>query len=196
MARGKIVIITGIPGVGKSTVLNGLVKLAEEAGRRVQIVNYGTVMVKVAGERGETLHRDLIRRKSISFQHKLQTEAAREIARMAEGIPTLIVDTHMMVRTEEGYLPGLPSHVLAELKPDLFILIEADPGEIFHRRTTDVSRMRDKLVLNEIIEELGFSRAFASACGTLTGAPVKIIQNPTGKQMEAARKILELLEGS
>jgi len=105
----------------------------------------------------------------------------------------LIVDTHMMIRTESGYWTGLPNHVITELKPDLLILIEADPEEIFHRRSTDQMRMRDKVLINDVIEEIEFSRAFAVACGALTGAPIKIVRNLTDRQVEAAEEILKLL---
>lgn len=193
MVRGKVVVITGIPGVGKSTVLNELTRIARKIGKEIQVVNFGTVMVKIAEQKRGVIHRDEIRHKPIQFQHQLQSQAAKEIAKMTGKGSTLIVDTHMMVRTESGYWAGLPSHVITELKPDLLILIEANPKEIFHRRTADQTRMRDRVLMDDVLEEIAFSRAFAAACGTLTGAPVKIVQNPTGRQVKAAEEILKLL---
>jgi adenylate kinase len=111
---------------------------------------------------------------------------------MAKEGEVLIVDTHMIVRTEEGYWAGLPSAVLAELRPNLFILIEAEPNEILERRFLDKSRRRDEELTAEIKEEMVLARMFASSCGVITCAPVKIIRNPTGKQMEAAKEILKL----
>lgn len=193
MARWRVAVIAGIPGVGKSTVLNELTKLAEETGKKLRVVNFGTVMLKIAEQKSGGIHRDEMRHKPIHFQHQLQTWAAKEIAKMASEDSILIVDTHMMIRTESGYWAGLPTHVINELKPELFILIEADPEEIFCRRSADQNRMRDKVLMTDIIEEIAFSRAFAAACGTLTGAPVKIVRNKDGKQVEAAKEILKLL---
>ena len=191
--QAKIVIVTGIPGVGKSTVLNELVKLAAQSGRKITVVNYGTVMLEIANKAGATLSRDEIRKSSLDFQRRLQAEAARRISQEATKTQTLIVDTHMIVRTPSGFWPGLPNHVLSELKPELLVLIEADAEEILARRSHDKTRVRDKILIDEVVEELSFSRCVASACATLTGAPVKVIRNPVGKQLEAAKELLQLL---
>jgi len=66
------VIVTGIPGTGKTTVCNELLKLAEQAGRKVSVINYGTVMVELSEKRGESLHRDDLRKMDLSFQLELQ----------------------------------------------------------------------------------------------------------------------------
>lgn len=193
MVKGKVAVIAGIPGVGKSTVLNELTKMAEKNGKKIKVVNFGTVMLKITEQKTGGLHRDELRHKPIHFQHQLQTLAAKEIAKLTSEGSILIVDTHMIIRTESGYWAGLPTHVINELKPERFILVEADPEEIFCRRTTDQTRMRDKVLMNDIMEEIAFSRAFAAACGTLTGAPVKLVRNQNGKQVEAAEEILKLL---
>jgi adenylate kinase len=43
------------------------------------------------------------------------------------------------------------------------------------------------------MEELLFSRLMAAACAVLTGASVKMVKNPAGKQVEAAKEVLKLL---
>ena len=196
MAKGKVVIVTGIPGSGKTTVCRELVKLAQEEGIKVEVLNYGDVMVEIMAKSGRELHRDELRRMSISAQKIVQAEAAAKLAKAVEKAEGhVIIDTHMVIRTGSGYLPGLPKHVLDALKPDLLVLIEAKPEEIAARRVKDADRMRDERTLKELEEELAFSRMVASACSVLTGAPVAIVENPTGRQEEAARKVLELLKG-
>ena len=188
----KLIVITGVPGTGKTTVCRELEKMME---KNVKIVNFGTVMVELAKRMGQDLHRDDIRKHSVDFQSKLQIEAAKEIARRAEKFDgTLVVDTHMVIRTQEGYWAGLPYKVLQILKPNMFILIEAEPEEILERRFKDADRKRDKVLKEEIVEELLFSRFFAASCASITGAPIKIIKNPHGKQIEAAKEILNVLE--
>jgi len=188
----KLIVITGVPGTGKTTVCRELEKIM---GKNVKIVNFGTVMVELAKRMGKDLHRDDIRKHSVDFQSKLQIEAAKEIASRAEKFNgTLIVDTHMVIRTQEGYWAGLPYKVLQILKPEMFILIEAKPEEILERRFRDADRKRDKVLKEEIIEELEFSRYFAASCASITGAPIKIVKNPHGKQIEAAKEILDILE--
>ncbi|RLI47271.1 hypothetical protein DRO69_01060 [Candidatus Bathyarchaeota archaeon] len=114
-------------------------------------------------------------------------------ARNAEGV--LIVDTHMSIKTVDGYLAGLPFPVLQLLKPTVFVLVEAEPREVLSRRFRDRTRKRDKALESEIMEEFLFSRFMAAACSVLTGASVKIVKNPSGKQVEAAKEILKLLRG-
>ncbi|HYB93227.1 MAG TPA: adenylate kinase [archaeon] len=193
MNKNKILVVTGIPGVGKSTVLSELEKFTKQTSNKFSVINYGTTMLKIAEANGEKLHRDFLRRKSIKVQHQLQLNAAKELANLAKKTGSLVIDTHMIVRTENGYLSGLPHDVLEELKPDTLILIEADPNEIISRRAKDATRIRDKILAEEVTQEIALSRAFASACSILSGAPVKIIQNPHGKAADAAKEILDLI---
>ena len=188
-------VVTGIPGTGKTTVCKELLKLAEQSGRRVTVINYGSIMVELTQERGRTLHRDELRKSKLSLQRGLQAEAAKTISqRVAEAEGDIIIDTHMSIKTVNGYWAGLPFHVLRLLNPDAFVLIEAEPPEVLFRRLKDVTRSRDEVLESEIVEELLFSRLIAAACSVLTGASVKIVKNPNGKKMEAAKEILKLLE--
>jgi len=192
---GRVVVVTGIPGTGKTTVCKELLKLAEQSGRRVTVINYGTIMVELTQERGRSLHRDELRKSKLPLQRDLQAEAAKAISRRAaEAEGDVIVDTHMSIKTVDGYWAGLPSHVLQLLNPDAFVLVEAEPPEVLFRRLKDVTRRRDEALESEIAEELFFSRLIAAACSVLTGASVKIVKNPNGKQVEAAKEVLKLLE--
>jgi len=194
MARGKVVIVTGIPGAGKSTVCRELLALASERGVKVSVLNYGDVMMEIMAEKGRELHRDDIRKMGMAIQKEVQAEAAAKLAEAAERAEGhVIIDTHMIVKTGFGYLPGLPKHVLEALRPDLLVLIEASPQEIAERRPKDADRRRDVRTIEELEEELAFSRMVASACSVFTGAPVAIIMNRTGRQREAAEQLLKLL---
>jgi adenylate kinase len=159
----------------------------------IKIMNYGTVMLELAEEKGLILHRDEIRKQGLALQRDLQREAAERLANIAKNVAVLIVDTHMFIKTREGYWSGLPNYVLNELKPDVLVLIEADPREIIERRTRDKTRIREKAFVDEVRAELALARAFASSCSVLTGAPVKIVMNRTGKQREAASEIAKVI---
>lgn len=191
---GRVIVVTGIPGTGKTTVCNEALKLSEQTGKRIQVVNYGSIMVELSHKRGKSLHRDELRRSGLTFQRDLQREAAKIISKKTDKVEgDLIVDTHMSIKTANGYLAGLPFHVLQLLNPDMFILVEAEPHEVLPRRLKDKSRKRDKVMEDEIMEEILFSRLMAAACAVLTGASVKIVKNPAGKQVLAAEEVLKLL---
>ena len=191
---GKIIIATGIPGTGKSTVCREVVKLAQKQQQPVRVVNYGSIMVNLLSNRGEALHRDELRKSTLTFQQELQTQAAQLIAEQAQAAPgILIVDTHMSIKTPKGFLAGLPSDVLQLLKPDLLVLIEAESHEVLSRRSKDKTRKRDEALESGVAEEFFFSRLMAAACAVLTGASIKIVKNPAGQQLLAAKTFLETL---
>jgi len=191
---GRVIVVTGIPGTGKTTVCNELAKLAKQIGRKVEVINYGTIMVELSRKREKTLHRDELRKSGLSFQRDLQAEAAKVISDKTAGATgDIIVDTHMSIKTVDGYWAGLPFHVLQLLNPEMFILVEAEAHEVLSRRLKDITRKRDKALEGEMAEEILFSRLMAAACAVLTGASVKIVKNPAGKQVEAAKEALKLL---
>jgi adenylate kinase len=190
----KTVIVTGIPGTGKTTVCNFVEKLARDLGVRTSVINYGTVMLEILRKQGITMERDSMRKDNVATQRRLQREVAETVVEKIKHLSGLkIIDTHMAIKTPEGYLPGLPSRNLELLKPELLVLVEAQPKEISSRRTKDANRKRDIAIEDTVKEELLFSRLMAGACAVYTSAPVKIVINSEGKQEEAAKDILRAL---
>jgi adenylate kinase len=190
---GKVIVLTGIPGVGKTTVVDELLRIAKEQGKKVSAVNFGTTMMEVAKKEGNVKNRDELRKSAVEFQKRIQIEAAKAIAGQVKEGGIVLVDTHMIIRTEEGYYPGIPQDVINVLRPSSYVLVETDPKEILARRSKDKTRSRDMILAQEIESELQLSRAAAMACAVATGTPVKIVQNPPGKQAQAAKELLPLL---
>ncbi len=187
-----MVVVTGIPGVGKTTVLNELQNLAKQNNFNLTIVNFGTIMKGVMRELGKELHRDDMRQQGIETQKKAQELAANKIVTQStEG--TTIVDTHMFVRTVSGLWAGLPQNVLQKLSPRLFVLVEANPEQIAGRRRTDTDRKREQALVEDIEFDLEWSRATAAATAITTGSPVKVIRNDTGRQKQAALELFETI---
>jgi len=171
----KIVVVTGVPGSGKSTVIDGALKQLKAQGIVYNILNYGDVMLELMREEGIN-DRDEMRKVSTDRYREIQREAARRIAKAAEQKP-IIVDTHCLIKKPEGYYPGLPRWVLEELEPESIIVVEATPEEIAGRRAKDTTRQRDKELMGEIEEHQLMNRATSAAYAAFSGATVKIIQN-------------------
>ena len=188
----KIVVVTGVPGAGKSTVINGALEKLKAQGVDYGFLNYGDIMLELMREREGITDRDEMRKVSTGPYREIQREAARRIARAAKGRPILL-DTHCLVKKPEGYYPGLPSWVLEELKPKSIVVIEASPEEIVRRRTKDVARRRDKELLDEIEEHQLMNRAAAVAYAALSGATVRIIQNRDKRLNEAVKEMVSAL---
>lgn len=187
------IIVAGVPGVGKTTVLQEL----EAAGQRekvpIRIVNFGDVMSHLFKNTGKDLHRDHIRRQRISQQTRIQQLAARKIAKM-RGKTSLVVDTHMFVRTTDGIWPGTPRRVLDALHPSLIVLIEAGPDEVAKRRLLDGTRERENETVEDAKADLEWSRYMASAIAVLAGIPIQVVSNHEGHQHQAAKDLLRLIE--
>lgn len=187
------IIVAGIPGVGKTTVLQELGRVAEEKQVPLKIINFGNVMNDLFKKRGQEIHRDHMRKQDIDLQSKIQQQAARIIAK-TPGNSALVVDTHMFVKTVDGIWPGTPRKVLEALDPSMIILIEADPEEIARRRASDQTRYRDGGGVEEAKSDLQWSRYMASANAVLAGVPIQIVNNLDGQQRQTAIDLLELIQ--
>lgn len=191
-----LIIVTGMPGTGSSTVINEALKLQNESGAvesEFKPKNYGDVMFETAIEKGQVKNRDEMRKLSVEKQREIQMHACDKIAVWRESMD-LIIDTHCTIKTPRGYFPGLPEYVLRKLNPDLLVLIEATPEEIFDRRQNDKTRKRDVEAKSGIEEHQFMNRAMSMAYSCLTGAAVKIIGNHDGELKTAADEFVKLLD--
>jgi len=184
------IVIVGIPGVGKTTVVEKAVKLIE--GSSVSV--FGTAMFEAGRRLGWVKNRDEMRKLPVEKQRRLQTIAAQKICR-SKGKVTF-VDTHLFVRTPEGFWPGLPYIVIQALKPTHLILLEASASELLARRQSDNTRSRDVVTLEEIEDDLTLARIFLSAASLVSGAPMVFIHNHEGKADEAAKRIQALVQSA
>jgi adenylate kinase len=171
---GKKVIITGVPGVGKTTVVNEALKKLKEEGIEYQSINFGTFMFEVAKAENIVQDRDQMRTLDRAVQKKLQQSAGQAIAKITGNV---LIDTHASVKTPKGYLAGLPEWVLREIMPDIIVLVETDDDQILMRRLTDETRARDKEGSRSIAEHQQFNRSIAAAYAMLTGCTIKMITN-------------------
>jgi adenylate kinase len=182
------VVVVGIPGVGKTTVVQGVVAGYPGA----KLVNFGTLMMEAAQSLKWVKNRDEMRKMSVDRQKRLQKLAAAKIAKMKGK--AIIVDTHLFIRTEEGFWPGLPFEVVRTMQPTHLVLVEATPEEIAKRRVSDATRSRDAITVESLREELNLARSFLAVSSTLTGAPMTIAQNEQGRAQEVAKILVRMLE--
>ncbi len=187
------IIVAGIPGVGKTTVLQELDNVAQEKKVPLKIINFGNVMNELFTKSGKTIHRDHMRKEDIDLQSRIQQQAARIISK-TPGKSALVVDTHMFVKTTDGIWPGTPRKVLEALDPSMIILIEADADEIAKRRSTDATRYRDGSNIDDAKSDLQWSRYMASANAVLAGVPIQIVHNRDGQQRQTAIDLLEVIQ--
>ena len=190
LAENKIVIVVGIPGVGKTTLIKKIVEMIKDHDKSVNVTSFGTIMLDVAKENG-LLDRDELRKLPVLEQKKLQKNAAEKLSKIVSDV--VIIDTHAFIKTPEGYNPGLPYHVLQIIEPTHFILVTAKTEEIYNRRMKDETRSRERVSITTIKKELDIQSAMMSACAILSGSPLKPVLNSEGKLEETANQIIKAI---
>lgn len=90
-ATTTIIILTGIPGSGKTTILQEALKVCSDC----TVVNYGDAMLEVA--KGQNIGRDAFRKLPFPEQQAIGLLAAQKIIEQAKGIT--LIDTHALIKT-------------------------------------------------------------------------------------------------
>lgn len=127
---GPNVVVSGVPGVGASKVCE---ETRRKLGDEYTLVNVGDIMLQEALEHGLATSREELSRLRLRDQRALQRRAGEHIARKSDEGP-LLVNTHFVVDTPLGFIPGMGSEVLADLDPSAFVIVDAPDDEIHARR--------------------------------------------------------------
>jgi adenylate kinase len=188
--KTKRIVVVGIPGVGKTTIVSSVKNTLEEIGVKTILAEFGKIMLEEANKLN-IKNRDEIRRLSIYEQKKLQNLAAEKISQINADV--VIIDTHLFINTKEGYYPGLPLDLLNNLKPTNLMLIIANPEEIYRRRQNDPSRDRDIISMESIKNDIDVSKMLISCCSIVSGAPFKILANHENSIMDCTQKMVSLI---
>ncbi|MBI5228354.1 adenylate kinase [Candidatus Micrarchaeota archaeon] len=180
-----MIIVMGLPGAGKSSVLNSL---KNASGFDYKIQNYGDLMLEIEKEKFGIKDRDEMRKLPIEKQKLAQKLVAKALAK-EKG--KFILDTHCSVATPNGYFPGLPFELLKQIKVDALVLITANVEEVALRRQADPSRKRD---VDDVALHDQMNKSYLAAYSAFTGAPAVIITNQQGKLTDAVAKLQSLLK--
>ena len=186
----KKIVIVGIPGVGKTSLVTKIAELIKQKNKTVSVHSYGTVMLEEAKKMG-IKNRDELRTLPIVKQKQLQKMAAEMLSNLSDDV--IFIDTHAFISTKAGFYPGLPNYVIQIMQPTNFIAISASPDEIHNRRMKDGTRERDPISIEDIKKELAVQDAMLSSCSVFSGSPMKVIFNHKGKIEEAAVNVIDAI---
>ena len=186
-----IIIVVGVPGVGKTSVINEAKKYLKY---EFKVVNTGDIIFELAKEKYNINNRDEIRKKlTFEQQKEIQKEAIKRIKEM-EKENDIILDTHLIIESYEGYIPGMLREYAEILRPDGIAVIISDPDKIFVRRLKDIQiRGRDIENLKRIEIQQNLTIYFTTIFMFEYSTIIEVINNEEGLLEESAKKFAEFL---
>lgn len=188
---GHLAVVTGIPGVGKTTVLDNFMQICHEKRIKATVLSIGTLMLDEAVSRGLVRDRDSLRGLTLTQQWDLREASVRKISSAKKEFDIVLLDTHFMIRSRGGYLVALPRKFLESISPDFFAVIEASVEEIVHRRRKDTTRSRDAVDPSEVRIEQDVTREAIFVLASVCNANVIRVVNRRNQAAQAARKLYE-----
>ena len=100
LVESKKVVMVGIPGVGKSTLVSTVVEKLKNKNHSVSVHSFGTIMLDEAKKNG-ILDRDQLRKQPIKNQQEYQKFAAEKLAQITNEV--VLIDTHAFISTPPDF---------------------------------------------------------------------------------------------
>lgn len=189
------IVVSGVPGVGASKVCE---ETRRKLGDEYTLVNVGDIMLQEALEHGLATSREELSRLRLRDQRALQRRAGEHIARESDSGP-LLINTHLVVETPLGYIPGMGQEVLADIDPSAFVIIDASDKTIRERRD------RSERTYEQFSPSISFHRQLqnvaALSFSLQSNAPVHHLVNEdspeeTSERLASIAGIVSNLEGT
>jgi adenylate kinase len=191
---GKLVLLTGAPGTGKSTLAGVIQRIIKP----VQSVDYGHLLLERLKKRmGSGISYSQLRRQSSDvISHldvqKLDTELISEFRRLRKRT-NLVIDSHAVTKERFGYrITPFSGNQLAKLKLDAVVSLHCDPEVLANRVQADPQGRRS-ISVEEARHHQVLQEAVASFYGIICGCPVFIIDNTTRSAHETAKEFTAIL---
>lgn len=187
-----VVVIFGIQGVGKSSITKGVVDIRKDFER----IHWGHYAIEAAKLDNLASDIDEVRKLPVREQKRLQLRVARNIANTLDEDrnKNYIIETHSALKTRQGYIPGLTPEILEMLKPELFIVIESDASDIYHRRVLDETRKRDHdKTLADIQLNLDTTKWFATNYTIFSNASFMVVKNVEDNLDYAVNEVVDAI---
>lgn len=181
------VVVSGVPGVGASK----LCELARrELGEEYTLVNVGDVMLQEALEHGLATSREELTRLRLRDQRALQRRAGEYIDRESDS-GSLLINTHLVVETPLGFIPGMGETTLSDVDPAAFVIVDASPETIRERREgsdRDYDQFTDSLRFHTQLQS-----AAAFSYSLQSNAPVHHVRNEENIE-ESGEQLARIVE--
>lgn len=185
-----ITVAAGVPGVGSTRVCERTRQALDDD---YELLNFGDIMLEEAMARELAASRDDLRNLPLTEMNHLQRRAAEYLAERARH-HHLLVDTHFVLHTAYGFIPGLPEAVLREVHPDMLVLVEAPPETIVDRRAASEHREYPAENAQTVRFHQQLNRAAAVTYSMHADAPIRVVSNEADIE-SAVDRLVTMIEG-
>lgn len=185
----KLILVTGTPGAGKSTILDALSKK-----KPINLINLGNVMLNIAKEKQGIQNREDLGRMT---EEQIRQNREDAFAGIIEKKKDSIIDTHLTIKYGRRYVPGVTIEELQKIRIKAIIYVDATSKEIWARRHSDESKADRRNMDDteaEIDEQKAVNLAILSSCAIYLSIPIYIIYNSDGKVHEAEAELERIVK--
>lgn len=156
------VLVTGVPGVGKSTILQRL-----PADVRQSVINFGSLMLNVLSEPADS--RDALRSLPAEDLLLIRDEAARRLP------DCCIIDCHLSIIRAGVVTSSIPSKYYEPKFLAGIVILEADPRVVLERRVQRPAREDAPQVARDVRTQQDRNRLLAKDIANRGGCWVAIV---------------------
>ena len=189
-----ITLLTGVPGVGKSTVAAGI--CASDPG--ASVLNFGRVLFHLARSRGASgLTYETFRQRSWEFVDSALIEAATSEAHdrisAANRLEHVLVDSHAVSTEAYGFRSTPDTPRLLELfSYDLIVQLHAAPEVILERHEASNNTGRLYRTVSDVATATALQFATSTYYAGITGCTLHVVDASPGVEQVVAT-VLSLL---
>jgi adenylate kinase len=191
---GKVILLTGAPGTGKST----LVTILRQSVRPLQSVDYGQLLLARLEQRtgAKAPYSDLRKFSSDLVSHKDVERTDAEFIRQLGRLRTqgnVLIDSHAVTKERFGYrITPYSTHQLGALRLDAVVSLHCDPGALAKRIRIDPQGRR-RVTAEEARHHQFLQEAVGAVYAISCGCPLFVIDNTHRSADEVAAEFISVL---
>lgn len=173
----KIILVFGLPGAGKTTLINGLTNLDSSYHRlsggsliNAELPQEDRDKLRKLGENQILLNQEKL---VLNFQIKLKQLKGKKI----------IFDGHCVVK-DGNKIVEIPVTVIERLTPDLIVFVDVEPKTIAERRSEDANRPdRESESIEQLQKQRDLQISICKNYSELLNVPLKVQSIPNTEAM-------------